>query len=379
MALGNLDAVDPRLVREEAGFDAIRRTLCFCLISLCSTALVARAQAPAEPEPAPQESAPAENVPSAEAENADDQPRRRRPWDPSKPRVHDPSTIVHEKDRYWLFYTGGGVGSLWSSDLETWHQGPPIFERPPAWVNDIVPEHRGHFWAPDVIQIGDRYLVYYSVSAFGKQTSAIALASSPTLDSDDPGYKWTDRGIVVRTDETSDHNAIDPSVCLTSEGELWMAYGSFWSGIKLVQLDPETGLRLDAASPPHSLAYHEQIEAPGLYEHDGFFYLFVNWGWCCRGVDSTYEIRVGRSRTVTGPFLDRDGQDLRNRGGTLVLETEGDEIGPGHAGLLEVNGQWLLSYHYYDADNRGRPTLALRPLHWTDDGWPQVAAKSSDN
>lgn len=291
-------------------------------------------------------------------------------------RVHDPSTIVREGDRYWLFYTGTGVGSLFSDDLANWERGPAIFSRPPGWVDAVVPGHRGHFWAPDVIQLKGRYLVYYSVSAFGKQTSAIALASSPTLDPEDPRYHWTDHGIVVETDSTSDHNAIDPSVCLTSAGELWMAYGSFWSGLKLVQLDATTGLRLTAESPQHTLAHHEQIEAPGLYEHDGYFYLFVNWGWCCRGVNSTYEIRVGRSREVTGPYVDQSGKDLREGGGTLLLGSQGDLIGPGHAGLIEVDDQWKLSYHYYDKTAAGRPRLGIRPLRWTDEGWPEVVQES---
>jgi arabinan endo-1,5-alpha-L-arabinosidase len=279
---------------------------------------------------------------------------------------------VRDGDRYWLFHTGRGVGSLFSDDLVTWERGPSLVERPPAWVQDVVPRHRGDFWAPDVVRLSDRYCMYYSVSAFGKQTSAIGLASSPVLDPQDPRYRWTDHGIVVRTDETSDHNAIDPSVLLTSGGELWLAYGSFWSGIKLVQLDPQTGLRVSADSPLYSLAHQEQIEAPGLYEHDGWFYLFVNWGWCCRGVNSTYNIRVGRSRAITGPYLDRDGRDLREGAGTLVLETEGDRIGPGHAGLLSLPDRWVLSYHYYDRASRGRPRLGLRTLRWND-RWPEVA------
>lgn len=289
-------------------------------------------------------------------------------------RVHDPSTIVREGDRYWLFYTGRGVSSLHSEDLKSWQRGPSLFEHSPDWVDDVVPGHRGRFWAPDAIKVGDRYLVYYSVSTFGKQTSAIALATSPALDPDDPKTEWTDRGIVVRTDERSDHNAIDPSLLLTSTGELWMAYGSFWSGIKLVQLDPKTGLRIAAESPLHSLAWNEQIEAPALIERDGYFYLFVNWGWCCRGTRSTYNIRVGRSGSVTGPYLDKAGKDLLKGGGSLVLEAEGNAIGPGHAGLIETSDGWRMSYHYYDAESRGRPRLGLRKVIWTEDGWPEVVA-----
>lgn len=287
-------------------------------------------------------------------------------------RLHDPSTIVREGDTYWIVHTGTGVGSIFSNDLKEWKRGPNLLKEMPDWVQEVVPNHRGYYWAPDIIKVGDRYLVYFSVSSFGKNESAIGLISSPTLDPDADNYHWTDHGIVVRTRTESDHNAIDPSVCLTSEGELWMSYGSFWSGLKLVQLDPETGMLAEPDKEPISVAYHEQIEAPGLYEKDGYFYLFINWGWCCRGVNSTYNIRVGRSKNIVGPYLDRDGVDLRKRGGTLVLETEEEEIGPGHAGLLKTEDGWLLSYHYYDADNRGRSRLGTLPLKWTEDGWPEV-------
>jgi len=254
-----------------------------------------------------------------------------------------------------------------------WERGPAVFSGPPPWITDVVPEHRGYFWAPDVIRAGDRWLVYYSVSTFGKQTSAITLASNPTLDPASQDYRWTDHGIVVRTDESSDHNAIDPGLVRGDGGTLWITFGSFWSGIKLVQLDPSDGLRIASDSPIRSLANEEQIEAAAIHKHGDFYYLFVNWGWCCRGLRSTYEIRVGRACTITGPYLDRDGKDLLTGGGSPLLATEGRFIGPGHAGLLEEGGRTLMSYHFYDAEANGRPRLAVRPLEWTDNGWPRVA------
>lgn len=295
--------------------------------------------------------------------------RMRRRFGPS---VHDPSTILKQGGRYYCFTTGMGVQALYSDDLLNWHQAPRLFDSPPEWVNNVVENHRGHFWAPDVIKLNNRYLVYYSVSAFGKRTSAIALASSPTLNPTAEDYGWTDHGIIVETDESSDHNAIDPGLILTPEGELWMTYGSFWSGIKLVQLDPETGKRISPDSPLYSLADKEEIEAPAIFYHDGFYYLFVNWGHCCRGVRSTYNIRVGRSKQITGPYLDRDGVDLLDGGGTLVLETNGSAIGPGHAGIFEHDGQLHFTYHYYDGNQRGRSRLGINHFRWGEDGWPQV-------
>lgn len=288
------------------------------------------------------------------------------------PQIHDPSTIQKMGDRYWCFSTGRGVQALSSEDLTHWKLEPPLFDGPPEWVDDVVPNFRGSFWAPDVILWQGRYLVYYSVSAFGKRTSAIALASSPTLDPAADDYGWTDHGIVVQTDEDNNYNAIDPAVIATPDGELWLTFGSYWSGIKLIQLDPQTGKRLQPDSPMYSLAKKEQIEAASIYFHDGYYYLFVDWGICCRGVRSTYNIRVGRSRAITGPYVDRDGVDLLEGGGTLVLDTVGPAIGPGHAGFFEHDGQLMFTYHFYNAEKRGLPELGISRLRWDAQGWPEV-------
>jgi arabinan endo-1,5-alpha-L-arabinosidase len=290
-------------------------------------------------------------------------------------RVHDPSTIVKHKDEYWAFSTAPGVASLHSKDLVAWESGPPVFAQSPKWADEMVPGHSVDFWAPDVIRHDGRYLLYYSVSVFGKNTSVIALASNPTLDPADPKFKWTDHGVVIRTGPKDDYNAIDPCVVHGPDDTLWLAFGSFWSGIKLMQLDPKTGLRLSPDSPLYSLAHKEKIEAAALYRHGDYYYLFVNWGQCCQGTRSTYNIRVGRSRNITGPYLDRDGIDMLTGGGSLFLESEGRFIGPGHAGILKDGERYLLSYHFYDGDNRGRARLAIRPLEWDKDGWPRVAGK----
>ncbi|MCA9186482.1 MAG: arabinan endo-1,5-alpha-L-arabinosidase [Pirellulaceae bacterium] len=161
-----------------------------------------------------------------------------------QPQIHDPSTILKRDDKYYCLATGNGVQAMVSEDLQNWHLLPPVFESPPTWVHDVVPGHRGHFWAPDVIQTHGQYRLYYSVSAFGKRTSAIALATSPTLEPQLAESHWSDQGIVVQTNEESDHNAIDPAIVTTGDGPMWMVYGSFWTGIKLIQLDPTTGKRI---------------------------------------------------------------------------------------------------------------------------------------
>jgi len=289
-------------------------------------------------------------------------------------RVHDPSTIVKCKDEYWIFTTGVGVNSWRSKDLSHWERGPRVFETPPAWITNVVAGHRGHFWAPDVIRHNGQYWIYYSVSKFGVNTSAIALASNPTLDPADPDYRWSDRGVVIQSNKGDDFNAIDPSVTQTADGRLWLSFGSFWSGIKLTELDPATGKRLSPDSPLRPLARNKTIEAPFIFRHDDYCFLFVNWDFCCRGTNSTYNIRVGRSREITGPYLDRDGKDLAQGGGTLLLGTDGAFIGPGHAGIIEEGGKFWFSCHFYDGTQRGVSKLAIRPLSWNADGWPVVNA-----
>jgi arabinan endo-1,5-alpha-L-arabinosidase len=287
--------------------------------------------------------------------------------------TRDPSTIVKCKDEFWVFYTGRGIPSYHSKDLVKWGPGPRVFQTAPEWVAAAVPENRNaNFWAPDVIHLGDRYLLYYSVSSFGRITSAIALATTPTLDPSDPAYHWTDQGIVVQSREGGDFNTIDPSVFHDDNGTLWLSFGSYWSGIKLVQLDPNTGKRLNPEAPLVSLAYNKSIEASCLYKHEGYYYLFVNWGSCCQGVKSTYNIRVGRSRKITGPYVDKNGVDMLKNGGTLFLGNQGPLYGPGHAGFLVDNGKtWFTSDYEGDTRMGGKATLAIMPLRWKS-GWPQA-------
>ena len=289
--------------------------------------------------------------------------------------TRDPSSVVRCKKDYWVFYTGRGVPSYHSRDLVKWERGPAVFKAAPEWIAKIVPQNRNLlYWAPDIIHLGDRYLLYYAVSSFGKMTSAIGLATNPTLDPDDPAYHWTDEGFVVRTQDGDGYNAIDPSVFQDRDEKLWLAFGSYWSGIKLVELEPQTGKRLAPDSKLFSLAYNESIEASCLCRHEDYYYLFVNWGSCCAGPKSTYNIRIGRSKSVTGPFVDQAGVDMLQRGGSLFLATtNGPLIGPGHAGILNVQGKdWFTSDFEADLRMGGKATLAIMPLRWNADGWPEA-------
>jgi arabinan endo-1,5-alpha-L-arabinosidase len=283
--------------------------------------------------------------------------------------VHDPSTILKEKDRYFLFSTGVGIATKLSSNHLHWTRGPSVFDLRPNWTTN-VPGFRGYFWAPDVIRLNGKYALYYSVSSFGKQTSAIGLATNHALDPTAENFRWTDHGPIIESTNGSPFNAIDPALLLDRDAKLWMAFGSFWKGIYLVELDPRTGKRIAPDSPLFQIAYHEKIEAAALLRRADHYFVFVNWGTCCRGTNSTYEVRIGRSNKVTGPYLDRDGKDLVERGGTLFLASENSDIGPGHIAVLSDESREFVSYHVYDATQRGRSQLRIRPLKWTDDGWP---------
>jgi len=151
-----------------------------------------------------------------------------------------------------------------------------------------------------------------------------------------------------------------------------MSFGSYWNGIYLVQLDPTTGKRISPSSTLTRLAYNSSIEASFIYQHGGYYYLFVNWGTCCSGINSTYNIRVGRSTSITGPYVDRKGLNMVSSGGSMFLESTARYVGPGQAGILSDNGTNWFTYHYYDGNNGGTATLGLAPLTWSADGWPKV-------
>jgi arabinan endo-1,5-alpha-L-arabinosidase len=288
--------------------------------------------------------------------------------------IHDPSTIVKDGGRYYVFGTGPGIRTKSSPDLVRWKAGRPVFRKLlfrklPAWIKDFVPAFDGGFWAPDIIRVDGKFLLYYAASTWQKPVSVIGLATSPTLNPAATNHLWTDRGPVIASTNGCGFNAIDPSVFLDDDGKLWLAFGSYWQGIFLTELDPQTGLRPGTSSPLFRLAWNDSIEAACLARHGKFYYLFVNWGECCKGTNSTYEVRAGRAEKITGPYLDRAGKNLADGGGSPFLHSSGRFIGPGHIGILNEDGATWFSYHYYDAATKGRSRLALGRIDWSD-GWP---------
>ncbi|HWD18961.1 MAG TPA: LamG-like jellyroll fold domain-containing protein [Verrucomicrobiae bacterium] len=291
--------------------------------------------------------------------------------------THDPSTLINCHGVYYQFYTGQGIPTRSSTDKIFWNPGPSVFAHAPAWTTNAAPGFDGTIWAPDVFFWNGRYYLYYAISSFGSQVSAIGLATNPTLDPSDSAYHWTDQGPVIQSGNGSPYNTIDPSFCWDETGRLWMSFGSYWTGIYLTELDPVTGLRVAPNSPTYHLAYNSSIEASYVFRRGGYYYLFVNWGSCCSGVNSTYNIRVGRATVITGPYYDAQGRDMASGGGSLFLEGSGKYTGPGHVGILRENGVDWLTYHYYDAgawspayQAFGVSKFDLMPLSWTADNWP---------
>ncbi len=282
--------------------------------------------------------------------------------------VHDPSLIKTTGGTYYLFGTHGGIQIQSSADRMHFVRAGQVFATPPAWVSSYT---HGDLWAPDVSYHDGKYQLYFAASSFGKNTSAIGLATSPTAA---PG-SWTDQGIVVSSQSENDYNAIDPGLFIDPSGTWWLSFGSFWNGIFLIQIDPTTGKWASSNHEMYPLARRKTakaIEAAYIYAHAGYHYLFVSFDQCCAGIRSAYHIVVGRSRDVKGPYYDRAGTAMSDGGGTILLSTHGDVVGPGGQVVVhDVEGD-LLVYHYYDGNNNGRPRLGLNLLGWDADGWPYV-------
>ena len=292
--------------------------------------------------------------------------------------VHDPSTVIQCDGKYYVYGTGRGIMVLTSSNGFDWQRGPKIFDLIPISVKSYVPANDGRgVWAPDVIKLNGQYCLYYAVSKWDSFVSAVGLVTSPTLDPANPAYKWTDRGMIVHSVAGEDLNAIDPGVMQAPDGRVWLCYGSYHGTIQLVELDPKTGLRIAPNSPAAIIG--AKSEASEMIHHGGYYYLFTNHGTCCQGYRSTYHIVVGRSATVTGPYLDRQGHDMADGGGTLFVRTADGNIGPGHFGYLVDDGVEKFSCHYEAVvGGSNGSVLDIRPLLWTAEGWPMAGTNIGD-
>ena len=279
-----------------------------------------------------------------------------------EPYIHDPSTIMECDGRYYTF--GTGSGGLVSADGWVWNSG------------GVRP---GGGAAPDVIKIGDRYLVGYTTSGGGlggNHDSRVVTMWNKTLDPDSPDFAYTEPVEVAHSEPDEDCDAIDIGFIMTPEGRLYCTYGTYFGNIRIVELDPATGGRM-----PGNQAADIAIdcEATKMIYRDGWYYLLGTHGTCCDGVNSTYNIVVGRSRSVTGPFLDNMGRDMLRGGGKMVIAAEERLFGAGHFGPIIIDeGVEKMSLHFEaDLDRGGYSVLAIRPLLWKD-GWPEAGEMLAD-
>lgn len=281
---------------------------------------------------------------------------------------HDP-VLVKDKDTFHVFASHGGLFHWRSKDLVNWESLPSVMKSAPDWSLETIARDPG-IWAPEVAFFNNRWHVYYSLSRFGSQRSAIALKTGASLDPDDPDYGWTDEGPVVESRPGMDFNAIDPAFVQDADGNPWLSWGSFNNGIYLAKIDASTGKLtgepIQIAARPGSTA----LEAPHLFLRDGYYYLVISYDFCCRGTRSTYKLVVGRSKQITGPYLSRDGKPMLEGEATLLMRSHDFFIGPGQSSTIERDGSWIFAHHYYDARRNGEPTLAVRDLYFESDGWP---------
>jgi arabinan endo-1,5-alpha-L-arabinosidase len=312
----------------------------------------------------------------------------------SELRVHDP-VMAYADGTYYLFATGRGIAVWKSSDLQQWERLNPVFATPPEWTTVAVPTFKGHFWAPDISYHQGKYYLYYSVSAFGKNTSAIGLATNVTLDPTDPSYKWEDQGKVIQSYPQRTHwNAIDPHLMEDDNGKPYLSFGSFWGGLQIVplkedrtKLDVQDTIRLHTLASRKPILPEDQknttaqagdnpIEAPFLYKKNDYYYLFASIDYCCRGIESTYKMIVGRSKSILGPYVDASGKDMAHGGGELLLAGDERWQGVGHNAVYHFDGQDYLVFHGYDGHDNGIAKLRIEPLQWSDQGWPSLRQKN---
>jgi arabinan endo-1,5-alpha-L-arabinosidase len=306
--------------------------------------------------------------------------------------VHDPA-IIREGATWYLFSTGNGpnrngeIPIRCSQDLHQWQKCGCVLPQIPQWIQRESPATK-ELWAPDISYFKGEYHLYYAFSVFGKNTSGIALLTNKTLNSKSPDFHWVDRGLVLRSRVEDNFNAIDPNLMLDEKGQAWLAFGSFWDGIKMRRIDAQTGLLSSEDAKLYSLARRKRpqnlppnppglpgnwqaIEAPFIVHHGDYHYLFVSFDLCCRGTKSTYKTMVGRSRSITGPYADADGTPMLDGGGTILLQGNNRWFGPGGETVLQQKDGDVMVFHAYDGTT-GQAYLQISTIAWVD-GWPKVA------
>jgi len=300
--------------------------------------------------------------------------------------IHDPA-VLREGSTYYVYSTdasasqGGFIPIRCTSDRIAVSDCGHVFKTLPSWIAGAVPQATG-VWAPDVSYFNGVYHLYYAVSSFGSNVSAIGLATNTTLDPAAAGYAWVDQGQVLASASGNDYNAIDPSIAVDGvSGRVWLSYGSFWDGIFQQEIDPATGLLAAGAAATHlaqraASVANDPIEGANLVQHNGYWYLFTSWDYCCQATAtaSDYKIVVGRGSRPDGPFVDQAGVALTAGGGSILLQGNASYGAPGGASVLvdsDTSRGDVIVFHALDLARNGVPVLFMKPLTWTND-WPVI-------
>jgi arabinan endo-1,5-alpha-L-arabinosidase len=301
--------------------------------------------------------------------------------------VHDPS-IIRQNSTYYVFSTdasssqGGFIPIRCSTDKIAWTACGYVFTTLPSWISGAVPQAT-EIWAPDVSYFNSLYHVYYAVSSFGSNVSAIGLVTNTTLDSTDPNYSWVDQGLILQSSASDNFNAIDPNILIDAGGNVWLTYGSFWTGIYQQQINPATG-QIQSGSATYHLAErastvaNDPIEGSSLIYENGFYYLFVSWDYCCEAnpSESDYKIVVGRGTSPNGPFTDESGVDMAAGGGTILLQGDATWAGPGgQTAYVDPTDGDLIVFHALQLSQNGLDYLFVRSLTWSND-WPVIGSST---
>lgn len=290
-------------------------------------------------------------------------------------RVHDP-VMIKEGNTYYIFQTGIGIGTKISKDRITWTKDSSVFApaQLPAWLTKDIPEQKGHLWAPDIHYRDGKYHLYYSVSAWMNFNSSIGYATNTTLDRHDPAYKWIDEGQVISYKNGGEGvNVIDPNIFVDNDGKVWLIYGSYKAGLRMVELDHITG-KLKSETPEIVTISTALGEGVFLIKGHGYYYIFASRGRCCAGMQSTYQIVVGRSKNIKGPYLNKQAESWVNNKYTVFLAGDSTAPGKGHNGFFTESDTTFIVYHAYTRAANGASLLNLKPMYIDEQDWPTIEA-----
>ncbi|MFD1255789.1 arabinan endo-1,5-alpha-L-arabinosidase [Mucilaginibacter terrae] len=286
-------------------------------------------------------------------------------------KVHDP-VMIKQKGTYYIFSTGKGVPIKTSKDKITWQNSGNVFASPLTWFKQDIPNQDGALWAPDIHYRNGQFHLYYSVSGWMNFNSSIGYATNATLDQSSPLYKWIDHGQIISYKNGGEKvNVIDPNIVVEKNGTVWMLYGSYQGGLRLVELDAKTG-KLKSDKPELTTITTSLGEGSYIIRGAGYYYIFASRGICCKGIQSNYQVVMGRSKNIRGPYLTKKGESWVNNKYTLFLEGNYAEPGRGHNGFFTEKDTTFIVYHAYTRSAGGTSMLNIKPVYVDADGWPTI-------